>query len=172
MNTTIKYTALGFAGACTLAYACGGTVRTSADTSTTTSGGGGDASGGNSEGGHGTGNDTLQVGGSTGEGGSAECREIELEHTIRPGLPCDLEVVWPRKQPIDWNIIDVAYLVGGITPEWLEDVGSELACGLNDHAYWVDTMSAVVHLCPATCDRVTADPMADLSVHLDCGIKD
>jgi len=80
-------------------------------------------------------------------------------------LPCEFDISG-NSEPVDPNSLLVEYAPGMGPQENFSQVMGQAACGVNDQAFYLD--GDLVKLCPATCDKVTADPSANLSVIAQC----
>jgi hypothetical protein len=82
-------------------------------------------------------------------------------------VSCDLPFPTPPPgETLDPNTIQVEYAAGTGTSETFGQVKSEADC--TPSAFYVD--SSTVHLCPAACTSVQADPEAELTVRFGCDV--
>jgi hypothetical protein len=84
-------------------------------------------------------------------------------------LPCEFAVPEPPPgQMLDLDSLSVLYTPGDGGPlEEFEKVASLAACGTADDKFYIE--NDTIYLCPAACDKVTADQMATVQVKVECG---
>lgn len=82
-------------------------------------------------------------------------------------LECSYQLEQPDSGDLDFDRVVAYFTAGGtVTQQVLSRVDSTGSC--TDLSYYVS--SGVVHLCPTTCDLVTADTSGQLDFHVACSL--
>jgi hypothetical protein len=84
-------------------------------------------------------------------------------------LPCEVQLP-SDVEDLNYETLVVTYTPGGGgSPEDWTQVSGLAACGVADNAFYVDSMTNILSLCPDACDRVEADTgEANLDVTAQC----
>jgi len=120
--------------------------------------------------------DTIATAGNTtqgyfiGAGAAAEQELLEALNEIRQNqISCDVEIPASSSGPIDFGKVNVSYASDSHSTVSFGKVAGAEQCGDLDGWHYDDPNAPKrIVLCSAACERVNADPSAELSIELGC----